>query len=428
MKVLSKNFSMIAGVLYLGVEALGGLIVIPLMYRRLPVDEVSAWILFLAFLPMAPLVVSGFGQITTREISGFRAQEKLNAVFRMVKLSRKLVVFASVYFSLVLIVLTAWFFKNGDIKNHIVAWGFFCVGIYARISLFRSFSIYLGFGFLGIDKLIMCLTSALMFISAIASVFLGGGVLVLCICYATISIASSFIAFRLEQKISKVQQPVVDSDEIPNVLIKKSEIFKMYLINLGGFFTLNTDIFVAKHFFKAEVFVEYSLLSRIMLASIAIVSMYVALNFPALAKIAKTDLSQNLHKEVLRITKQAICFSLMLACLVLIAYDQAIFFMLKHHSNISFIVVVAAMSFATLAVGIISLGQAIIATGDNLLVYIALPISILSLLVAYLGADIGGVVGMSIGMVSALFISLIFHWKVYFKTIMGKIGNEPLLH
>ena len=163
--------------------------------------------------------------------------------------------------------------------------------------------------------------------------------------------------------------------------ITNIEILKMYFISCGGFLTMKTDVVIASKFSNLDGFVEYSLLSRFAIAIIAIISLYVLINFPRLSALVHSGQVNEFIKRNRKMQLVVAVGTLTCATLIILAYPWVINIALGRAPVLSSQLVVFMMLFAILCGNIIPVGQAIIATGDSLLAMISLPTAIVGFFV-----------------------------------------------
>ena len=180
MTINSATPAFISGLIYFGIESLGGLILIPTMYRHLPTEEVKLWVLFLAFIPLAPLVISGFAPLITREIASADALSDEKRIRNLLKNINRKTKFSGL--ALIGLLCGCYFFVLHPEAKTIgisltLGWIFFSIAILARLYLMRSFAIINGFGWVGIDKLQMAIGSIIIFSASIILTLKDGGII-----------------------------------------------------------------------------------------------------------------------------------------------------------------------------------------------------------------------------------------------------------
>ncbi len=419
-----------AGLVYFALESLGGLVLIPTMARYLPVENVGSWILFIAFIPLVPLSISGFAPLVVREIAAARAVSDGDRIRSLIVNARRRTRIAAVSLIAILLVCYGYFIypiRNGVDANVSLAWLLFCVALLARLDVLRSFAVINGFGRVGVDKLQMSIGSFLILAGSLLLVVAKKDLVALGLLHMSVYAIVLLIARRTEYRIVNSLN-ISTKHEVPTTNIIRTEVFKMYLVSVGGFLTMNTDVFIAKKIVSGPVFVEYALVSRFALALIAIAALYIQIHFPQVSALAKLNQSDEFDARVRKIQRIVTIAAALAGLVISVAYPWIIEAALGHSSLLPPSVIYFLIVFAVLCVHIIAVGQGIIATGDSHLAHIALPAAVGGFTCAIMAVNVWGLIGIPAGLSFALLASAMLHEALYRNRLQKMRRSELLSH
>ncbi len=398
------------GVLYLSIEAVSLFAIIKILSENGRGEIVSTWIFFTAMLPLAQLAVSGYGPLITRELAkvneakNVSCSENNNIENEAANLFKKSIIFIL----LCLIGAAAYLYKN-DESQFITALALYFLGVFARASILYMAAFFLGFKKYGLDKIVMltCTTGAIALVYFSSK--LTQQLSIIAASYAFPYVAGAIASKYMLGKIIKKKNKLKDDTK---VLLNK-EIFKMYLVNLAGFLTLNTDVLIAKIKFDNDIFVEYSLLSKVAMGIVALSGIVITLQMPSYSALYGNGKIMEMKKKVFGTSMQVTLSSIMTGVILLLIHDRIAPAILNRPPAIGDSIVVMMLLFVIAVINIMNIGTGIIATGDSRLVNIALPIAIVGFVASIFGALLYGVIGMVLAMVLFGVISLLLHARLF---------------
>lgn len=412
---LSKEIAGVVGVLYLSIEAVSLFAIIKILGENGRGEIASIWVFFTAMLPLAQLAISGYSPLITRELAKVNGTTNVscsknnNIENEAAYLFKKSIIFIF----LCLIGAAAYLYKNNE-SQFVIPLALYFFGVFARASILYMAAFFLGFNKYGLDKIVMltCTTGAIVLVYVSSK--LSQQLSIIAASYAFPYVAGAVASKYMLAKIIKKENNLNGGTK---VLLNK-EIFKMYLVNLAGFLTLNTDVLIAKLKFDNDIFSEYGLLSKVAMGMVALSGIVITLQMPSYSALYGNGKTIEMKKKVLRTSMQVTLSSMLIGAILLLIHDQIAPAILNRPPAISNSIVVMLLLFVVTVINIMNIGAGIIATGDSKLVNIALPIATVGFVASIFGALLYGVIGMVLTMVLFGAVSLLLHARL-FSAITG---------
>jgi O-antigen/teichoic acid export membrane protein len=419
MRRLAIPHALFVGALYLAVEACGLFVIIAAFKRLLGADAATFWVFMIAFLPLGQFLVSGYAPILTREIAKNTALNGMDATNCFGKSNASYLIFSGVV--LIIIATAVAFYVSsvfGSAFTH--SWIVFSLGIGARAILFWLAAISLGLGMYGVDKLVLLACSIISLISVIIAAIMQMSLPLITFAFVFPHIVAAVVCVRflLRSDISK--------NPSNNITIGSGEVWKMFVINLCGIATLNSDLFMARPLVESGLFVEYALLSKGMLGIVAVCGLYITLQVPEYARLAAAEDFAGLAVKVRTVTLRSAAISIIIGLVFILLFDPICIVVLMHPSAVSVVVLLLTIIFPVLVSAVMNNGACIVALGDSRLVYVSVAAATVHVVFGVTGGVLASLEGMLFGMVLALSFSLILHLRMLAAYLELRRSSRPL--
>ena len=408
-KYIEKNTAFGLGVLYLLLETISQLFIIYILNKNYSTEFIVNWTFFFAFYPLTSLAISGYSMLITRDIAKIQPNPTKEELTRIYKSSVHLLITSG--FLLLLFMLAACFYiyyKETKLI-YILALLVYSFGLISRMVLQWSFSFFMGFSYFGFDKVIMIFCTLLALILVLYGAENKFNIIEITVFFVTPYILGAIYSFKNVNLLvgSKIEISKFDK----NFHFNRLEIYKLIFINIAGFLTMSTDLFFAQNYFHSEMFIEYTIFSKGIIGIITLGSIYAGLHYPLYASLAKSLKYDELRSKQKSCSLRLIILSLLIGLIYLNLYPEIIYLILNQTAVISKSTIFVGLLFATVAILIINLGNAILSTGNSNLVYISISSSLLGLILAFIGAKYFSVLGLVTGMTVGVGVSALLHIK-----------------
>ena len=403
---MNKKEASALGAIYLITEALAIFAILYTLRRFQTIDVTANWLFLSSLIPIAPLLISGYGALITREIAKENHDASVATVIPTHLLRQsshflKMSLIIAMVFQ-VFTMIYCYSEKNVELVLSILV---FSIAILSRVYMGVFFAYFIGLQRYGIDKAVMIFCSlfslSLVFISAMSFTGLIYIVGAYCMPYL-------FGALFVRQKFRIINQSKSLQTSRPYSLCT-TEVIKMYVINFAGFITLNTHIYIANYYFDRQTFIEVGVISKIILGLISVSSMAIALQAPSYSSTYASGDREKFNRLVLNGCMLSSVFVVVSGSTLILIYDQVLMTLISHQQTISNHVVTLWVIFALVSVNTMNVGMAVISSGDSALVKIAFPAAVAGLIAAIVGAHHYGAAGMIMGMALNGVICLAMH-------------------
>lgn len=412
----NKKIASAIGLVYLITEAASVFGIIYILRSYLSLDAATTWVFFTSLIPIAQLTISGYGPLITREVAIATASDsdqlKIPALLatRTLRLLRNSIIF--ILICMLSLVIYQYINKDFESIPNIII---FSSVIAARAYMTFIFSYYLGLRQYGIDKLVMLFCSVSSFILVYISANLFNGLTYIIGAYAIPYIVSAIFVAHLFNKIKIVENNQMQSDKT----IETKEILKMYTINFAGFLTLNTDLYIAKAYLDKISYLEFGVVSKVMLGMISASSIIIAIQSSSYSTSYAMKNLKNLIKQVRSTASIISIFVVAFGFIFIAVYDILVRAITFEDRTFGILIVALWLIYTLVAVNTMNIGMAIISIGDSDLVKVAFPIAVLGLIGAVVGASIYGATGMILAMSFFGMLSLAMHMRL-FRMVLNK--------
>ncbi len=411
---MNKTTAAAIGAVYLITEAISPFLILYILRNHHSLDVAATWVFLSSLIPIAPLVISGYGALITREVAKSTSSDSLEPILSKDLLRRAISIFikSTVFIAGLVLLIVLYHCMNRDYELAAVV-ALFSIVIFARAYMNFIFAYFIGLGKYAVDKAVMlfCSVTSLAFIYIAATLFTE--LVYIVGVYSIPYIGGAGIVGYIFRKI-KINE---SGQNLSEKIIKAKEIFKMYVINFAGFLTLNTDLYVAKAYFDNMTFVEVGIVSKAALGIISASSIVVTIQ---LASYSSLYASRNIGKllRYVKFTSAIIStFTLFVGVVFIIMYDYIVRMITSQDTELSILAVALWVIFALIAVNIMNIGTAIISTGDSNLVKFAFPVAVIGLTTAIVGASFQGATGLILGMTICSALSLVIHVKLFQRIV-----------
>ena len=402
------------GVSYLLIETISLLVVLSALKLGYSEADQARWVYLSAFSPVAQLLISGFGSLIVREISGSVALGRSHVVNDVLWQSVGAVRISSVVLFLLTACVGFYLSFSWGIFD-LIGFFLFMLTILSRMLLQWVGSLLVGLGVLGLDKLVLLVCSGLSlgFVFCLARSGVDFWILVLgyLVPFAVGAGVLLIVAFRVffaDYRVSPVVSPV-------SLPIKPNEIVSMYIVNIAGFLTLGSDLFIARVFLRHGLFIDYSLLSKAVVGIIAVMSIYANLKLRLYSELFLRGDRVRFWREVRFISLGFVVLGLGVSVGFLCWFHWFFDFFLGRSLDLGSLQLVLGAIFATAVGLVVNFGNAVIATGRSSLVYVSVPCALFGFGAAVLGGFYFGLNGMLSGMVGGVLISAGSHFLLLYR-------------
>lgn len=269
---LSRRASMLVGMLYFLVESAQGIFLIPLFRSQAGASEAARWALMTSAMPLVNLAFAGYGSLLVIAISRSTRQP---AVLPDVGAALRR---AFVDSALVLVLAQTLFAAFGiSLPTAQDAWAlaaYFLAG-QCRLSALNAYIALNGVRRVGLDKLLLLITSSATATLSVLAVIAGAHVLGVALVVLALSAVQAALALGA---LRSLRAEGLASERVD--VIGRRAAGMIWLSQLGGYLNLGIEIPVAKEFLGTTALADFAFASRAFQAPLAIIGLWCQINTP----------------------------------------------------------------------------------------------------------------------------------------------------
>jgi O-antigen/teichoic acid export membrane protein len=408
-----KITAFILGLIYFAIEIAVQLIIVFSINEKYQNINTYYWSSLISYLPISSLAVSGYSILIIRELSKYDLKKNDKKILEIFIESKRYTIYSVL--CAVLLIVTIVIFQIQNSTNYLISLLIFLIGIISRAIMLWIFSIYNGTKNYGIDKLNLIACSVTSCVACLYVINMNYEIYVIAISYTTpYAICATILCLKMKALFGDHENKTTNLK-----YLNKKEIFKIYLINIAGFLTLNTDQFVANYFLSNEEFIEYAILSKIIFGVIAITGIFINLQLNMYSKLSTQNKFEKLQKITFKNSIFLIFISAIAGGIMIYIYPKLINTIINKQVPFDNETVLIGILFSIIATITANYGNSIMCIGENNLVIISLLSSITGVILTIIGVINFGINGLMIGMLAGIVFSACMH-TIYFKKIVSK--------
>lgn len=263
---------MLAGMLYFLVESAQGIFLIPLFRAQAGVAEAAQWALMTSAMPLVNLAFAGYGSLMVIAIS--RATQESRGLPDVGEALRR----AFIDSALVLLLAQALFAGFGiglSSPRDLLALAAYFLAGQCRLLALNAYITLNGVRRVGLDKLLLLLTSSATATLSVLAVVAGADVLIVALVVLGLSAVQAALALGAMRAL---QREGVAGSKV--AVIGRGAAGLIWLSQLGGFCNLGIEIPVAREFLDTRGLADFAFASRAFQAPLAIIGLWCQINTP----------------------------------------------------------------------------------------------------------------------------------------------------
>jgi O-antigen/teichoic acid export membrane protein len=411
-----------------GSQVFLGLILLPVLFRTLPSEELGIWLLLGQSWAMLAILDLGFGVTLTRRIAFAKAksgielnaspnaetrQEIADLVTTGLFIYRALAVLAfAVSFCIGLLYLRTLTLEQTSLATVSIAWGILCLSQALTLAAAPWTCLLQGVGYIGWDAILVSFVNAITVIAQIATALLGGRVVALAIVAAIGAMAqrATILGFSRRNRpdlfqLSGTWQPAVLRSMVPLAL-------RAWLTGLGSAMILYTDQMIIASMEGAAELPAYRA-AWVLVHNLTIVGVtFGVASVVFVSQLWQVGDVQQVHRVLERNVRLGWLVTVTGAVILLLAGDALFTLWLGTGNFIGYPILITFLVSEALETQSYIIASTSRSTGDEPFAFCSIAAGIIKLVLSVLLAKEMGLLGVALG--SAIALLLTNHWYIPF--------------